>query len=214
MLRVVQTSGSKKGIVRSGLGVKGWLARPPSVDDVRPAACIQCETPSRRPGRGFALWGHGCRGRLVEGPLGPDEQPAWVEVTARRYLCIVCGAVMEVVPRGVLAGCRYLAGAIALALALYGKLGAKVAEVRRRTSTTATSAGFGEACRWSTLRRWVATAMAGRLFGAARLTRAVSGWSPRRCAAHVASTLAAYAPPSARHLPPEAQAYLGGVQVS
>jgi len=214
MLLGVETSRSKKGIVQSAIDVKVWLVRPPSVDEARPAACAQCEAPSRQPGHRLGLWGHGSRGRWVEGPLAPDDTPAWVEVIARRYECVVCGAVMEVVPRGVIAGYRYLAGAIASALALYGSLGKKVEEVRRRTSTTATPAGFGEACRWSTVRRWVAAAVEGRLFGKARVARPTTTWSPRRRAARIASTLAACAMPSSRHLPWEAQVYVGGVQMS
>lgn len=137
-----------------------------------------------------------------------------MKVVGRRYVCVVCGAVMEVVPRGVLAGYRYLAGAVAWALALYGSLGKKVEEIRRRTSTTPRPAGFGESCRWSTLRRWTKAAVEGRLFGITPVPRPPSEWPPRRCAARIASTLAAHALPSSRHLSLEAQAYLGAARVA
>ena len=73
-------------------------------------------------------------------------------------------AVLVVVPREVVAWRHYTAAAIAWALALFGER-RPVAEVRRRTSTTAKSAGFGEPRRWATLRRWVAAAVQGDLFG-------------------------------------------------
>jgi hypothetical protein len=157
------------------------------------------------------LWGHGFRLRLVEGPSGPFEEPADREVMARRYLCRLCNAVLVVVPRGIVSFRRYTANAIAQALALFAT-GATVAEVRRRTSTTSTPAGFGPATRWSSLRRWVAEAARGVLFSEAQV-RHPDGAAPREIASRVAHTLAAHALPSQREAPLPAAAFHGAVAV-
>jgi len=46
-----------------------------------------------------------------------------IAILARRYQCQPCGAVVLVVPRGILRRRLYSAGAIALALALWGVAG-------------------------------------------------------------------------------------------
>ena len=173
-----------------------------------------CDTPSRRPGCPLGLWGHGVRERCVEGPPAPGEDPADIVVDARRYVCQPCGAVLVVVPCGVLPGRRYTAAAIAFALALWGWAKRPVAEVRRQTSTTPAPAGFGEPGRWASLRRWVAAAVRGVLFARAQLPRPPVGGSARQIAEQVATVLAAYALPSLRHLSLPAQAFHGGGQMA
>jgi hypothetical protein len=106
--------------------------------------------------------GHGLRGRTVEGPLAPGEQPALTGVEARRYLCRACGAVLVVVPSGVSRGYRYSVGAIAWALSLWAYERATAARVRTRTSTAKT-VGASSATRWASLQRWTRCAL--RLFG-------------------------------------------------
>jgi hypothetical protein len=169
-----------------------------------------CETPSRRPGCPLALWGHGVRERHLEGPPAPGEDPADLVIIARRYLCQPCGAVLVVVPHGVVPWRRYTAPAIALALALWGWAKKTVAEVRRQTSTTPAPTGFGDPGRWASLRRWVAAAVRGILFARAKLPRPAAARSARQIAKQVAIVLAAHALPSLRHLSLPAQAFHGG----
>lgn len=208
MLRgILGESRSKHGTVQSALDVKSWLARPPTVDEVRPGRCPWCGGASRCPGAKLGLWGHGVRDRHVQGPLTPDADPVDVVIAARRYLCQACDAVVVVVPREVVAWRHYTAAAIAWALALGEQR--PVAEVRRRTSTTAKPVGFGEPRRWATLRRWVAAAVRGALFDRARLRPPATDSTLRQIAAYVARTLAAHALPSARHGPLAAQAFFG-----
>jgi hypothetical protein len=105
-------------------------------------------------------------------------------LAVRRYRCR-CGAVLVVVPRGVLRGRHFGAMAIALALFRYGS-GGRVVEIRREIG------GHGETAAWPTLRRWV------RAGGQARLWRCVRpsppDWGPRSIAERIAMTLMAYAP--------------------
>jgi hypothetical protein len=105
----------------------------------------------------------------------------------RRYLCRGCGAVLVVAPRQVLARRHFAAGAIGLALFLFGKLGATAGDAAKRAGSWATGP-----CAWRTLRRWLAAIDAGRLFGAVR--RAPRGWPPRRRAERAAMTLSALVP--------------------
>lgn len=106
--------------------------------------------------------GHGLRGRTVEGPVAPGDQPALTGIEARRYRCRACGAVLVVVPSGVGRGYRYSLGAIAWALSLWAYERATAAQVRARTST-ATAVGASSATRWASLQRWTRCAL--RLFG-------------------------------------------------
>jgi len=135
-------------------------------------------------------------------------------VVARRYVCQACGAVLIVVPCGIVPWRRYTTAAIAWALALWGWAKQPVAEVRRQTSTTAAPAGFGDPGRWASLRRWVAAAVRGVLFAKARLPRPQAGGSARQIAERVAMVLAAHALPSLRHLSLPAQAFHGGEQMA
>jgi hypothetical protein len=188
------------------------MQRLPTVDEVRPGRCPCCGTASRRPGQRLSLWGHGLRERLVQGPPVPDGEPTDMVIAARRYVCLGCDAVLLVVPRGIVAWRHYTAAAIAWALALFGE-GRPVAEVRRRTSTTRQPAGFGEARRWASLRRWAKAVLARALFGRAPI-RPPAGATLRQIAALIARTLAAHALPSVRQRPIAEQAYLGGVAMA
>lgn len=94
---------------------------------------------------------------------------------------------LVVVPRQVLARRHFAAGAIALALLLFGKLGASAADAAKRVGSWATGPGA-----WRTLRRWIAAIDAGQLFRCVR--RVPSGWPPRRRAERAAMTLSALVP--------------------
>jgi len=100
------------------------------------------------------LQGHGLRSRTQTGVDAVDGKPFDDEVAVRRYRCVSCGAVVTVMPAGLLPRTRFRPTAIVLALALWA-LGAGLASaaVRRRVSATGTvahEAGRG----WSSLRRW------------------------------------------------------------
>ena len=123
-------------IVQAALGVKAWLARPPTVDEVRPGRCPACDAPSRPAGGLLGLHGHGLRERHQWGPVEVGGAAELIAILLRRYLCR-CGAVVVVGPRGLVRRRLYSAGAIALALALYGVSGLAPAEVRRRPRSAA-----------------------------------------------------------------------------
>lgn len=96
---------------------------------------------------------------------------------------------MSVVPREVRARRHFAAGAIALALFVFGKLTAGAAEAARTAGSWASGAGT-----WRLLRRWIAAVDRGALFPGVRASP--PGWSPRKRAERIAMTLAAHAPPT------------------
>lgn len=88
--------------------------------------------------------------------LGPEqrgERSVVGEVTARRYRCLCCSAVVVVVPRGVLPRLRYGAVAIALALGLWSTEGLPAATVRARVSPFVV-VGHEAQRGWRSLGRW------------------------------------------------------------
>jgi len=196
---------SKIRIVQVELDVKRWLARPPTVDEVRPGQCPVCAAPSRPAGGRLGLHGHGLRGRHQWGPPELGAAAVLLEILARRFACQDCGAIITVVPRGILGRRLYGARAIALALALWGVAELAPAEVRRRVSPL-TIVGATAATGWASLRRWSRAVRAGRLFPMVRALPAEA--SLRQVAARAATTLAAFAP-GPGGLPIESAAFLG-----
>jgi hypothetical protein len=191
------------------LDVKRWMERPPTVDEVRPGRCPACEAPSRPVGGLLGLHGHGLRERHQWGPVVLGAAATVIAILARRYQCQPCGAVVLVVPRDILRRRLYSAGAIALALALWGVAGLAPPEVRRRVSPFAI-VGATAAAGWASLRRWTGAVRARRLFP---IVRALPGEaSLRQVAARAATTLAAYAPGEGG-LPIDSAAYLGAAHV-
>lgn len=186
------------------LSVKGWLARPPTVDEVRPGQCPCCGAPGRPVGGLLGLHGHGLRERHQWGPAEPGGAAGLVGVLLRRYLCQTCAAVVVVGPRGIAPGRLYAAGAIALALALWGCGGRPARQVRRLVSPHAV-VGATAAAGWASLRRWSKAVRAGRLFPMVRALPAEARL--RQVAARAATTLAACAPGSG--MPLESAAFLG-----
>lgn len=186
------------------------MARPPTVGEVRPGRCPACEAPSRPVGGLLGLHGHGLRERHQWGPTELFAAAAAViTVLARRYRCQSCGAVVLVVPRGILRRRLYSAGAIALALALWGVAGLAAPEVRERVSPFAI-VGATAAAGWASLRRWSRAVRGGRLFPVVRALPAEA--SLRQMAARAATTLAAYAP-GAGGLPIDSAAFFGAAHV-
>jgi hypothetical protein len=153
------------------------------------------------------------RDRVHLGPAHPDEAPSELVVPARRYQCQVesCRAVILVVPRGVLAGRRYSASAIALALVLWGVLERDEAAVRTHISP-ARIVGLAALGRWVTLGRWADAAIAGRLFP--KLGPVARARTRRGTAARTATALMGLAPPGDRARGPEVAAWLGGAHAA
>jgi len=155
------------------------------------------------PGRPLGLIGHGLRARQVRGPAVHDEPPVLLVLLTRRFLCLACGAVLNVTPRGMLRYRHHAASAIGLALALFGLERLSIREVRGRTSPWHFAEPFG----WLSLRRWLRSVRRGELFSGLR--RCPPGWPPRLVAERVATWLAAWAEPAHSGLPLAAQAFYG-----
>ena len=200
---------SNSTIVRSTIDVKSWQERLPSVDAVRPGQCPKCAAASRPVGRALQIWGHGLRDRQQRGPLSASSAPVEITIRVRRYVCRACGAVLVVVPQGVLAGRLFLAAAIGFALALFGARKLPMSEVRRRVSPwqRVGASAFGS---WLSLRRWVGAIRARRLFASVRASP--SGFTAREVAARAAQTLAALAPPSLAAAEIEPRVFAGAVR--
>jgi hypothetical protein len=202
---VVAGDRSKIRVVQAELDVKTWLAKPPGVDAVRPGCCPACAAPGRPAGAALGLHGHGLRERHQWGPVELGAVPALIGILVRRYQCQPCGAVVVVVPRGIVRRRLYSASALALVLALYGVAGLSPAEVRRRVSPLGII-GATAASGWASLRRWTRAVRAGQLFP---LVRALPTHATlRQVAARAATTLAAYAPGTGG-LSIESAAFLG-----
>ena len=159
----------------------------------------------------MVLHGHGKRSRQVLGPQEPGGTPKQVEVQVRRYHCQACGATCTVAPWEVWTRRLYSLAAIAWALALWGVVGLGLAAVRGRVSPWV-HVGATSARRWRTPLEWVEAVRARRLLGRVRPWPA--GWKARRAAAHVASTVAGHAPPSAPSPPLAVQAFGGAVHAA
>lgn len=96
--------------------------------------------------------GHGLRDHLVLGIVELDHEPVEVLVRIRRYRCLACNAVCEVVPAGLASGHHYTWSTVCLALALWGLSGLPALAIRRDLSPFhhlgASVVG------WASLRRW------------------------------------------------------------
>ncbi len=194
-------------LVRCDIDFKIWMDEVPSVDEVRPASCPCCGRASREPGRGLGLHGHGQRDRQLRGPLECWGPPQIVVITARRYRCQHCSAVIFVVPRGVMRGRLFSAAAIAWALWLFGMQGLPPSRVRAAVSPWQT-AGATAAAGWAQLRRWVRDVRQGRLFGG---LPSAAGGGGRAIAERITTALRATAPPSAWDASPEGQLWQGAL---
>lgn len=184
---------SENRFVHSDVDVKYWLAGPPPVEVLRPPRCPCCGAASRPAGAPLVLHGHGIRERMMMGPETSSGRPLMQVAYCRRFRCTACTAVMLVVPRPVLAGRRYTANAIALALALWGHFtGSRTAEaVRERVAP-----GVYFETGWRSLRRWTrAVAVRGLFPGYMAVGVTVDGLRLREVASGIASWLAGFAPP-------------------
>jgi transposase len=119
-------------------------------------------------GKPLLVHGQGLLQRQVRGVLEVDGEPSVVAIAVRRYECQQCGAVMTVVPAGMLARRQYSASSIALALHLWLELGWSDRHVRQRVCAWRLR---GRSARgWAQLYRW--TRQAASLFRLPRLVPA------------------------------------------
>jgi hypothetical protein len=202
---------SNTRIVYAELDVKSWRAHLPSAGEVRPASCPCCGTPSRPAGGRLVIHGHGVRTRDEWGPPDATAPPEVGEVVCRRYHCLACGAVLLVVPCGILRRRLYSAGAIALALALWGVEGLAPGEARARVSPWRI-VGNTAAVGWASLRRWARAVRDRTLFAYVRASPA--GARLRAIGARVATTLAAYAASAVEAMALASRAFLGSAHVT
>lgn len=131
----------------------------PKVDDARPTRCPSCCCPARVKGR-IVLQGHGMRTRLVVvlAALGGHRREL-VECWVRRYRCVKCRAVANVLPRGVLPRYLYSVGAIVVAMLLVtsppvGKGLSDAGAHERQGMLGFRTWGATSPYRWTSLRRW------------------------------------------------------------
>lgn len=179
---------SGEGIVYSGINVKKWAEKVPSVEAARPGCCSRCNAPSRPLGTALVLVGHGLRERQVRGPADSQAPPQITTIAVRRYRCRLCGGLTTVLPQGLTARRHYSASAIGLSLCLYGMQRLSLTETRRRVC--AWRVGF-EPERWTTLPKWIAAIDAGRLF--AQVRPSPQSFTLRERAERAASTLCSLA---------------------
>ncbi len=202
---------SARSVVQSPLDIKQWQQRLPTVAEARPGRCPGCGAASCPVGGAIRLHGHGTRERQVAGPSAPDAPSQTVTILGRRYRCVLCDAVIIVVPREVCGRRVYSVAAIALALALWGLARATAAATRAQVSP-AKSVGFTAASGWATLQRWARDVVNGRLFGST--PKPASPMPLRRIAAIAAAALAASAEPATRNQPIEHRAFLGAAHAA
>jgi hypothetical protein len=197
------TERSTQRIVHFELDVKSWTAAIPPVSAARPRRCPVCAAPGHELGSRVTLIGHGLRERQVRGPSGATAPATTAVVCCRRYLCLACTAVILVAPRGTTARRHFGAGALALALLLYGTGELSAVETGARVGLW----GRSDPSCLRTLARWTAAVHRGRLF--ARLRMGPAGEpGPQRDAERIARALIALVP-SSEGTPAE-RAFAGG----
>lgn len=140
-------------MISTAVEIKSWLTRTPEVDEVRPVRCVGCGAASRPVGGRIVVHGQGLVQRQIRGVLDVDGAPGIVEVSARKYECQACHAVMTVVPAGVVAGRQYGGGTIALALHLWLVAGLADSAVRARLCAWRVLGRSGRRG-WAQLYRW------------------------------------------------------------
>jgi hypothetical protein len=142
----------------------------------------------------------------VRGPLKPDGEPTTLELDVRRYRCSTCGAVLTVLPRGLVPRRHFSSAAIGQALLRYGQMQQSQRVVRQHTSPWRV-VGDAAVTGWVTLRRWIAALGRGALF--AQVRAAPAAFTARQRAERAALTLAALAPATMAHLPLIEQVFAG-----
>jgi hypothetical protein len=191
-------------VIRAAVGIKAWIAQPPSVEEVRPACCAGCGAASRPVGGPLNVHGQGLVPRQVRGVLEVDGEPGVHVLAARRYECQRCGAVMTVVPAELLAHRQYSGSSIALALHLWLVVGMADRVVRDRVCAWR---AHGRSARgWAQLYRWAR--QAAQLFV---LPRPVPP-DDARAVRHVLAALRALAPVALSAAPIAQQVFEGAAR--
>lgn len=189
-------------MIRTAVSIKSWLARVPSVGEVRPACCRGCGAPSCPIGGSLNVHGHGLLRRQVRGVLEVGGRPCVTVLSVRRYECQRCSAVMTVVPAEMLAGRQYSASTIALALHLWLSVGLPDRTVR---DTLCAWRRRGRSARgWAQLYRW-----AREVAGLFVLPRPVGSGSIYVLAQRVLSTLRSLVPAALSAASPTHQVFEG-----
>lgn len=202
VLRGVLRDRSEGRLIRTAVGIKSWVAQTPSVDEVRPAQCAGCGAAGRPVGGRLVVHGHGLLQRQVRGVLDVDGEPGVVAIAVRRYACQRCGAVMTVVPAGMLARRQYSASSIALALHLWLAIGLSDRQVRGRICAWQVRGPSSRG--WAQLYRWARCAAS--LFGLPRMV------STSSAAMRVLITLRALAPVPLNAAPIAVQIFEGAAR--
>jgi hypothetical protein len=116
----------------------------PSVDRLRPRFCVFCGEPARNAGGILQLVGHGVYARQVRGV----SEASWIVIWVRRFLCLVCGHTMSLLPDWLHPYRWYAATVIIEALCRHTVCG---------ESPSAIGVRFGrprDATTWRSLYRW------------------------------------------------------------
>jgi transposase len=191
--------------MRTAVAIKSWIAQTPSVEEVRPVRCAGCGAASRPVGGCLNVHGQGLMQRQVRGVVEVDGEPGVYSLEVRRYECQRCGAVMTVVPAGMLARRQYSASSIALALHLWLTVGLSDRVVRDQVCAWRRR---GRSARgWAQLYRWARQAAS--LFA---LPRPTPSGSPSATAGHVLTMLRALAPVALSSAPMAQQVFEGAAR--
>jgi transposase len=192
-------------LIRTAVAIKSWIAQTPSVDEVRPVRCAGCRAASRPVGGALNVHGQGLMQRQVRGVLEIDGEPRVYALAVRRYECQRCGAVMTVVPAGILARRQYSAQAIALSLHLWLAVGLSDRVVR------------GQMCAWRhrgrSARGWAQLYRWGRQVASLfSLPRPAAAGSSSAAARHALSMLRSLAPVALSAAPVAHQVFEGAAR--
>lgn len=193
-------------MVRTAVAIKAWIAKTPSVDEVRPAHCAGCGAASRPVGGRVLVHGHGLLTRQVRGVLEVDGEPGVYAISVRRYACQACSAVMTVVPAGMLARRLYSASSIALALHLWLAVGHSDREVRGQVCAWRVRGRNDRG--WAQLYRWAR--QAARLFSMPHITPTLD--HPYAVTQRVLTTLRALSPVALSAAPIALQIFEGAAR--
>jgi hypothetical protein len=116
----------------------------PSIDSLRPAFCVCCGEPARNAWGVLQLVGHGYYSRQVRGV----SESLWILISVRRFLCLVCGHTMSLMPDWLHPHRWYAATVIIEALCRHAIGGENSSAIGER---------FGRPCEgtaWRSLFRW------------------------------------------------------------
>ncbi len=140
-------------MIHAAIGVKSWLEKTPSVDEVRPPRCPSCDRASCPVGEQVVVQGHGLRERAVIFCDGPDAPAAVQILSVRRFRCTACKVTCTVLPADLAAHFRYALGVVCLALALWSEAKLSGEDVRQRFQILPPKKPSFDVG-WPSLRRW------------------------------------------------------------